>query len=176
MKSAETLMFVGKFLATIAILASIGICPVPAEAQAGNNAICNSVSGCTTAPTPAFIDASALGNNRTDLCSVLYKILTSASTTYPAAGAVIDARGFPGTQGASMVCANGTTPWFNGTAFANVPSTILLPAGIITIPSTWVLPGETKLIGEGSEIQSFPVSSPVPGITDYSGLHNHYLR
>jgi len=64
-----------------------------------------------------------------------------------------------------MTCANGTTPWFNGTGFANVPSTILLPAGTITIPSTWVLPGGTKLIGEGSEIPSFPVPPTVPGIT-----------
>jgi hypothetical protein len=53
-----------------------------------------------------------------------------------------------------MTCAAGTTPWNNGSTFANVPSTILLPAGTIIIPIPWVLPGYTHLIGVGDSIVS----------------------
>jgi hypothetical protein len=167
MQSAETLTVARKLVAIVAVLLWLEVLLAPADAQTapGYNAICNSGSGCSTAPTPAFIDASALGGTNKDICAVLYGILSNSSTQYPASGAVIDARGLPGTLGTKMVCASGTTPWFNGTTFANVPSTILLPAGIITIPSTWVLPSGTKLIGEGSRIPPFPVSPPIPGTT-----------
>ena len=53
-----------------------------------------------------------------------------------------------------MTCAAGTTPWNNGTTFVNVPSTILLPAGTIVIPKTWVLPNNTTLIGVGDALPS----------------------
>src|SRR5271163_1650674 len=97
----------GKLVAIIAVLVWPLVLVMPSHAQTnpGYNAICKSLSGCAPVATPAFIDASVLGNNRTDLCAVLYNILTGFSTTYPAAGAVIDARGFPGTLGTSMVCA-----------------------------------------------------------------------
>lgn len=134
--------------------------PLP-KAAAQDNAICNSPSGCTPAASPAFLDASVASVRQSDFCKTLYFVLTHG---YPTTGAVIDARGLPAGS-TSMVCANGNTPWFNGTTFANVPSIILLPAGIITIPSTWVLPGGTKLIGEGSEVPSFPIPSLVAGIT-----------
>ena len=41
----------------------------------------------------------------------------SPPSSYSAA--VIDARGFPGSTGASMTCAAGTTPWNNGTTYLN---------------------------------------------------------
>jgi len=64
-----------------------------------------------------------------------------------------------------MVCAAGTSPWFNGTTYANVPSTILLPAATIAIPVPWILPGGTKLIGEGSSLFGISPPSTTPGAT-----------
>jgi hypothetical protein len=117
----------------------------PAVAQQGQDAVYNSSAQVTN--SPSFIDASQFGLSTMTICKVLYGILSSSS--YPATGAVIDARGLPGTTGTNMTCATGTTPWNNGTTTVNVPSIILLPAGPITIQATWALPGNTKLIGEG---------------------------
>jgi hypothetical protein len=153
-------MFLG-ISAFLILIGCVGILPVPAEAQAGNNAICTSSTQTQCGPTtasPAFIDASVLQRQH-DFCNTIYRIL--AATGHPSTGEVIDARGIS----ANLTCANGTTPWFNGSTFANVPSTILLPAGTITIPSTWVLPGGTKLIGEGSEIHGVPIPPTVSGPT-----------
>jgi hypothetical protein len=58
---------------------------------------------------------------------------------------VIDARGI---SGSFLNCGSGT-PWNTGSGLINKPSTILLPAGIITIPQTWILPSNTHLIGQG---------------------------
>jgi len=152
-----------------AVLILAVVCSLPScvEAQTGgNNTICTSVSLCSVGGSPAFIDGSVfLGtgvNLGSDLCDVIYKILTGRTgITYPPTGSVIDARGIS----TNLTCTKGS-PWFeSSTGFANVPSTILLPSGTITIPSTWVLPGGTKLIGQGSEIPSIPVPPTVSGIT-----------
>jgi len=132
----------------------IGLCsfPMPIGAQVqGNNAICNTNSGCTLTTeltgSSAFIDASMFGGSKTDFCAVMFHILNPLSHILPITGGVIDARGLPGTTGTSMTCAAGTTPWNNGSAYVATPSTILLPAGTITTSASWVLPQNTKLIG-----------------------------
>ena len=152
--------------AVIAVLLGwSSVSSIPAEAQAeGNNTICASQSGCSpTAGSPAFIDASVFlkpASQGRDFCDTIYYIFTH---NYPSTGAVIDARGISGTT--NLTCTLGS-PWFeNGSNYANKPSTILLPAGTITIPSTWVLLGGTKLIGEGSETPPLPVPTPLPGAT-----------
>ena len=67
---------------------------VPAEAQSqGNNAVYyqSGSSGACCKGSGAFIDASVFVNTtNSDICKVLNSILTG--TTYPPAGAVIDAR------------------------------------------------------------------------------------
>ncbi len=137
-----------EFFVGLAVLScGLAVFTSAANAQTAENAVYNS-SGATTS-SPAFIDASVFGSSATDICAVLYGILSSTSITYPAVGAVIDARGLPGATGTNMTCASGTTPWYNGSSFANVPSTILLPAQTIVISSTWKLPSNTHLIGEG---------------------------
>jgi len=40
------------------------------------------------------------------------------------------------------------------------PSVILLPAGTIVIPGTWVLPNNTTLIGEGDDLYLATPQSP----------------
>jgi len=152
----------GLSLTAVSLLCMIAL---PSKAQQGDNAICTSTSKTQCVPTTpslAFIDASAITQG-SDFCDTLYGLLSGQPgyPPYPATGTVIDARGIS----AGLTCTKGS-PWFeSGNTFANVPSTILLPAAIITIPSTWVLPSGTKLIGEGSRIPPFPVSPPVPGTT-----------
>jgi len=69
--------------------------------------------------------------------------------TYPSTGAVIDARGLNSVN-TNMTCS--ASPWGSGSGYLNVPSVILLPAtgasNPIKIPSTWILPNGTKLIGQ----------------------------
>ena len=135
---------------------------VAAKAQQGQNAVYYSGSPTNS---PAFIDASVFGNSRTDICAVLNGILSSVSTNYPAAGAVIDARGLPGTTGTSMTCS--ASPW-TGTPPTGgwPPSTILLPATgtgtsatPIIISSTWILPSNTHLIGEGDDLSGTTIQT-----------------
>lgn len=141
------------FLAIVAVLAC-WLSAFPAVAQRGQDAVYNSSNGVTN--SPAFIDASMFGAQNTDICAVLNFIM-SPGHGYPLAGAVIDARGLPGTTGTGMTCT--ASPWAGITN--PPPSTILLPAGTIVIPTTWVLPSNTRLVGEG---ENNPLSSK-PGTT-----------
>jgi hypothetical protein len=134
------------------ILAAAGESAVPgAQAQTtGNNAIS---AGSSIVGSSAFIDASVFGNSKTKptFCSIIRGILSGSSyPTYPAFGAVIDARGL-NSGNSTLTCASGETPWEDGAGgyFAN-PSVLLLPASTITIHQSWVLPDSTKLVGEGA--------------------------
>jgi hypothetical protein len=125
---------------TIAVLFLIFSNRADAQTQGNNavynsNAICSSTTSCGF--SGAFIDASVFGNSSTDVCTVLKGILSSR--TYPPAGAVIDARGLPGTTGTSMQCT--ASPWAGITS--PKPSTILLPAGTILIPKSRILLANT---------------------------------
>jgi hypothetical protein len=139
------------------IIAALFACFLMSSARsdaqsAGNNAVYNSSGTCTSSScgfSGAFIDASVFGLSTSNICKVLNGILSSAS--YPAGGAVIDARGLPAT-GTNMTCS--TSPWAGITN--PPPSTILLPAtgsgasaNPIVISNTWILPSSTHLIGEG---------------------------
>ena len=120
----------------------------PATAQTGNlgqNAVYYGDQTCCQG-TSALADAQAYSasQNGLNLCQTIYFILTNG---YPSGGKVIDARGM---GGSALTCTG--TPWNQGGTFVNVPSTILLPAGTIVIPQTWVLPSKTHLIGQGDNI------------------------
>jgi hypothetical protein len=114
--------------------------------------------------SPSFIDASQFAKTGVDFCKILNGILSS--NLYPATGAVIDARGLPGTTGTSMTCS--ISPWGSGNTTVSVPSTILLPATggatptPIIISTPWILPSNTHLIGEGDGI---PSTGSTPGTT-----------
>jgi hypothetical protein len=138
-----------------AILGAMSIVSNPAQAQsAGNNAVYNS-AGSSVIGSSAFIDASAFGNTTTKptICAIIYGII---STSYPAAGAVIDARGLVDGTNATFTCATTESPWLSGSTYQDHPSVVLLPAGKITISYTWVLPNNTKIVGLGA---STPVTS-----------------
>ena len=159
MKNATSLMLGGMFWGAVVGLIGLGsVFPTRARAQAtGKNAVYDSTGACSPcAKSPAFIDASVFGNTRTDICTVLKFILTPLNGVLPSTGGVIDARGLPAT-GTSMTCTSTTpSPWAGITN--PPPSTILLPATTatvpISIPSTWSLPPNTHLIGEGDSIAS----------------------
>jgi hypothetical protein len=167
MESPLCLTLAGKPLAIIAVLVccfSVSPPPVAAQGSQGQDAVYNLRS--TIVGSSSFIDASMFVGNVTspNLCSVLNLVLAQVvQPTYPN-GAVIDARGLPGTTPpTSMTCS--MSPWGSGSSTVSVPSTILLPAtgaNPIVIPSTWVLPPNTHLIGETSNITS---SGLTPGTT-----------
>jgi hypothetical protein len=160
-KLTPKLMFSG---IGVILIAWLSACPTPAAAQGspGQDAV-YPPSGVCCKGSPAFIDASQFINvNNNNICSAIYSILQPP--TYSAA--VIDARGISGST--ALTCAAGATPWNNGTTYQNKPSTILLPATggpqptPIIIPTPWILPSNTHLIGEGD---ANPVSATNPATT-----------
>jgi len=158
----ETVSTTGRILVGVLGVLLLGICVSPniAEGQKGNNAVFNTSSNCSPCTaSPAFIDASVFAKTGVDFCKILNDILSGTSTTYPPGGAVIDARGLPGATGTSMVCT--ASPWAGITS--PPPSTILLPATTATapivIPTTWVLPPNTRIVGEGGTIGSGTVGT-----------------
>jgi hypothetical protein len=148
-------MFTMAFILGVSFLA-----PTGAKAQsAGNNAVyyyttANPGVCCTN--SAAFIDASVFTASFPNVCGILHGILTGVSS----AGAVIDARGL-NSSNTSMTCT--ASPWGSGSSYLNVPSTILLPATTATvpiqIPTPWILPNNTRLIGQGDGI---PTSTTAP--------------
>jgi hypothetical protein len=146
------------FFATAAVLACwLSAFPLLANAQGnqGNDAV-YPASGTCCKGSPAFIDASMFtGSTTNNVCAVLNFVLQNVDQppTYPS-GAVIDARGLPGAMGTSMKCTTANpSPWAGITN--PPPSVVLLPPGTIVIPSAWVLPNNTTLIGAGDDIYSF---------------------
>jgi hypothetical protein len=148
MHSATRLTFAGKLVGIPALLACWFLAsPVLAKAQGtqGQNAVCPAQTGCSTVGTNAFIDASMFPATGRDFCGVLNFILNVNNHIITSAGAVIDARGLPGTTHTNMTC--NASPWGSSSGYLNVPSVILLPAGTINTSVPWVVPGNTKLIG-----------------------------
>jgi hypothetical protein len=138
MTSAPGWIFFGTL---VVLLACCSTSPTPAAAQTpGNNAVYGA-SGPTG--SAAFIDASAV-TQKSDICWTLYNIISATSPAY--LPAVIDARGI----NSGLTCAAGNTPWQHGTSYATAPSVILLPAATITINTTWTVPANTRIVGEGA--------------------------
>jgi hypothetical protein len=137
-----------------AIIALLGCLLVPRAYTQGHgyNAVCYNSSGtandCST-PTssPAFIDASVYNGSSSDVCAQIQAVFQFLLTN-PPPGAVIDARGVKPAPNGGFPCANGT-PWFDGTTHFRTPAEVLLPAGVITINQTWVLPNNTRVFGAG---------------------------
>jgi len=139
------------------LLAIVACCSV-VNAQSilqGQNSVYNSAA--TTTGSVAFFDASMFAlspppTNR-NLCAVLNFILNPANTIIPPTGAVVDARGLNSTN-TSLNCTS--SPWSGITS--PPASTILLPAATITTSAIWILPSNTRLIGEGDGV---PLSGAV---------------
>jgi hypothetical protein len=171
MRSTARLSSGGMSLGIVGVLVcGLSAFSIFANAQSGSqgqNAIYdgnNNIVGSS-----AFIDASMFATSPPrprDFCKVLNWVLTHG---YPATGAVVDARGL-NSANTSMTCS--ISPWGSGSSSVTLPSTILLPATggttptPIVISTTWVLPSNTHLIGEGDGI---PSSGFTPGTTIQAG-------
>jgi hypothetical protein len=167
MRNARKLTSHWIFCAIVIVLAgSLSVFPVPVVAQGtqGQNGVYSSVG--SVVGSSAFVDASTFigtGNHQfSNICAALNYILNPLNGILPTSGGVIDARGISGTT--ALTCT--TSPWAGITN--PPPATILLPAtggaspNPIIIPSTWFLPPNTHLIGEGDGI---PSSTSTPGTT-----------
>src|SRR5579863_641537 len=155
-----------KFLGMVAVLGCLlSVFPILATAQGaqGQNAV-YPASGVCCKGSPAFIDASQfLGNSQgVDLCDTINGILGNRfGGTYPSSGTIIDARGI---SGSALTCTLGS-PWTEGGTTVTARSTILLPAGTIIIPGTWVLPNYTRLIGAGDALDYLSTGTLSVGTT-----------
>jgi len=141
MKSTKKLALSSSFLGTMLVfLGWVSAFPTRTQAQViGNNAVYS--SGTSETGSSAWIDASVFTG--TDVCAKVNAVFKSSANPYPAAGAVIDARGVnPGT---TQTCS--ISPWSGVTT--PPPSTILLPPGTIVINNGITLPNRTRLIGAG---------------------------
>jgi hypothetical protein len=144
------------FATMVVLLGWFAASPTRVQAQQEYNAVCNSSSpppGITC--TAAFLDASVAPGS--DLCAKIFYVLTHS---YPATGAVVDARGI---SGSALTCAGGAgnnSPWVQGIANTNNPSVILLPTGTINIPTTWILPPRTRIKGMGVDGQNGTLIQP----------------
>jgi hypothetical protein len=129
----------------LVLVACFSISSITAQAQQpGNKAVYNSTCLPPASPcgaSTAYVDASVFLPG-SDICQKIFKALQSL----PAGPKVVDARGI--TTPAS--CGAGETPWLNTGTNLVVPSTILLPAGTITISSPWKLPDGSRIIGVGT--------------------------
>jgi len=134
----------------------------PASAQTpspltpgGWNAVINSGSN-PYSPTYAIVDVTQYGTAGTDVCALInnvfgtYNLFSGTTGNFISSGVVIDARG-----ATTLNCQSGVNPWANllsnenANQYQNFSNTVLLPAGIITINTTWTLPNWTHLVGEG---------------------------
>jgi hypothetical protein len=154
-KSGSRWLLVGTSLVLLAwSLAS----PIGVRAQQGDNAVWGP---STPTASAAFIDASALFN--TDICVTINDILTSATYPYPSDGAVIDARGISPPPGQNYLSCS-MNPFAEGQN--PVPSVVLLPAATIDISYAWVLPSDTRIVGEGPNLTI--LEAPTSGFTGAS--------
>jgi len=110
-------------------------------------------SSTTQSPSFSFIDGAGYvndsrcsGSGGCDICQIITYALADYNTGN-SNGDIIDTRGIT-----SLACkSTDGNPWGALVMSDNPPlsNTVLLPAGTITIPVTWVLPRNTHLIGEG---------------------------
>lgn len=144
----------GLLLVTLGVTANAQT-PSP-QTPGGWNAVINSGSN-SYSPTYAIVDATQYGTAGTDVCALInnvfgtYNLFSGTTGNFISSGVVIDARG-----ATTLNCQSGVNPWANllsnenANEYQNFSNTVLLPAGIITINTTWTLPNWTHLVGEGA--------------------------
>jgi len=138
---------------------ALSLClPTQMHAQKGYNAVCTATSVANINCSLATLDASQFTG--TTICQQIYNALSYLSTLYSPnndPGAVVDARGI--TTGLTCSAAN-ETPWTSGSTAVTTPAIILLPAGLITISTGWIIPDRTRVFGEGERSNPAAVHGP----------------
>jgi hypothetical protein len=161
MRGMKTLPQSSFFFGTLMILTLFSAAPTRAEAQcpaptAGFNAVYGNCNGVSKQGTFAMVDASQYTSNTIDICRAIQQILT-AYQHGNSNGVVVDARGVKLAQ--TPACS--TNPW--GISPEPDNSVVLLPAGTITIPSKWILPANSRLVGQGSNVTVLQAGSALTG-------------
>jgi hypothetical protein len=153
---------------TMILLAFLNFALTEARAQTINSSNAGYsgawASSTTIDGSAILIDASAayFASTATDICSRIAAVLaalTATGSAYPQSGVVIDARAVPVTS--AHTCSG--NPWASPPTGGWPPTTVLLPAGSIVITSPWVLPNETRIIGEGRGKTTIQASSSFSG-------------
>jgi hypothetical protein len=116
--------------------------PIRARAQ-GSNAVYGSGGKVSSL---AFVDASQYATGR-DICQAMAAILIQYKRG-TVTGVVVDARGFPPTNGKYPCSVN---PWSSTLSSDPGSNVVLLPSGTITVAAgyKWALPENTRLVGLG---------------------------
>jgi hypothetical protein len=154
------------------ILVSVSLPNLVHAQSTGNKAVWGS-SGLTT--STAWVDVSAFcgsggssncGSAGVDFCTVLSNALASAPS-----GAVLDARGvIPNkTNSPNLICGSNPFSSLQGSSPNTAPFTVLLPGSTILLSVPWVLPANTRLVGEvgGTLLEDCPPNSGA--CTSFSG-------
>jgi hypothetical protein len=142
-------------------------------AQEGYNAIWSGSSGTSPAPSGAYIDALPfLSSTNPDICVTISSILAS----YYPNPVIIDARGIlpsaPGNSNPNYVtCSVNPFVYTNASQqqVATGPATILLPGTNINVAQPWIMPSNTRIIGEGGGPQSYTVLGVYKSLLTSSG-------
>src|SRR5271156_5374163 len=114
----------------------------------GYNTVYGSCNNTAEQGSFAMVDASQFPGTG-DICAQIYAAFSAFminNNNAPTNGIVVDARGI-----APSDCTSGS-PW-RGWGFQSngnpLPNVVLLPSGIIPIHGTWIMPSDTRLIGQG---------------------------
>ena len=128
------------------------------------------LSGSSKSPSYAFVDAfpyltdSRCASGSCDICDAIYYALTDYNTAN-SNGVVIDARGIATPQNCTNVTGSRfANPWSVISARASYANIVLLPTGSIYLAKSWVLPTDTRIIGEGASLTTIlPCTTTVCG-------------
>jgi hypothetical protein len=137
--------------------------PTTSYGQNAQNAV---MSGATSETNSyALVDLTPYINTSV---STICEAITAAFSAYASSKRIlVDARGL---TGSALTCLAGdANPW--ATSPGPAVSTVLLPAGAITIRSTWILGTNDSLIGEGPNLTVITAGSSFTGsdIIDMGG-------
>jgi hypothetical protein len=166
MKNASTAVSRGMRLGYAVVL--LTLCVTLPSASSAQTLGDNIVQGATGyLDSSSFLDASAYTGS--DICAQLYAAIKA---TYPTSPRVVDGRGL-NSGNTTMTCASGSTPWQQGSASTLHPSIVLLPAGTITISTTWVIPTQTQVFGNGPRNTTILANTGFSGdMIDFGGAVN----
>jgi hypothetical protein len=155
---AEETQFALPSFTILAVLLMFSTLPLNTHAQ--QNAVI--YSGSSTSPSLAFVDATtASGGN---ICAMINNAL-SPYNPGNSNGVVVDARGIPST----MLTCTSVNPWQSLITYSNnnkndsFSNVVLLPSGTIQISTSWILPNNTHLVGEGPALTTITAASTLTG-------------
>jgi hypothetical protein len=143
--------------AAVLLVLSVSVNAQNTSLQEGWNGAMQSLS--TQSQSFAFVDGVGYVNDgrcstACDICQIIKYALTDYNPKN-SNGVIIDTRGI-----GSLTCTSTDgNPWSALSSTSGLSNIVLLPAGTIAISSPWILPNDTRLIGEGPNITTISASS-----------------